>query len=104
MMATNRSNGSNGERFPSPATLKQLRTALARYVASGSADEQSVCDALAVLAEEAQARQLRAEAMLIVFKEVWAELPEANAITDRAERDRLLDRVVRLCIDSYYQR
>ena len=103
MMAPDRSNESEGGRFPSREALALLRGALSRYITAGR-DEQPVCDALGVLAREAQERQLHAEQMLIAFKRVWAEMPEVQSIPGDAERKRILDRVVKLCIDSYYKR
>lgn len=100
MTAHDRSHGSNGGRFPSDETLAILRDALARCLA-GEIDESGVCDALGVLAREAQERQLRAEAMLIAFKRIWNEIPTT---LEPRERQAMLDRLVRLCIDSYYKR
>ena len=42
--------------------------------------------------------------MLIAFKRVWNEMPEVRAIPDEADRKRLLSRLVKLCIDAYYNR
>lgn len=102
-MAPDRSNESGGERYPSREALALLRGSLSRYVAEDG-DEQPVCDALNVLAREAQERKLYAEHMLIAFKRVWSEMPEVQAIPAEAERRRLLDRLVKLCIDTYYKR
>jgi hypothetical protein len=103
MMAPDRSNDSEGGRYPSKEALETLRSALSRFV-RGMSDETDVCDALSMLAREAQNRQLYAEHMLIAFKRVWADMPEVQAIPDDAQRKRLLDRLVKLCIDSYYAR
>ena len=102
MMAPQRSHGSNGGRFPSSATLEALQAALRQYLSDPTEDEQ-VCAALEVLAREAQDRQLRAEDMLVAFKQVWGDLPEVNAIRDTTRQKRLLDHVVKLCIDAYYK-
>jgi hypothetical protein len=103
MMAPDRSHESNGGRYPSRKTLELLRTALARYL-HGAIDDEQVCDALDALAREAQDRQLHAEHMLIAFKQVWGGMPEVRAIQNTAERRRLLDHLVKLCIDAYYRR
>ena len=103
MMAPDRSNESDGGRFPSRESLDLLRAALSRYIADG-ADEEPVCDALATLALEARDRQLFAEHMLIAFKRVWGDMPEVQAIPADAERKRLLSHLVKLCIDTYYKR
>ena len=102
MMAPDRSNESGG-RFPSREALDLLRAALSRYIAD-SADEQPVCEALNVLAREAQDRQLYAEHMLIAFKRVWGDRPDVQKFPTEAERKRVLDRLVKMCIDTYYKR
>jgi hypothetical protein len=102
-MAPDRSNESGGERYPSREALALLRGALSRYIADRE-DEKPVCEALNVLAREAQERKLYAEHMLIAFKQVWGDMPEVHAIPAEAERRRLLDRLVKLCIDTYYKR
>jgi hypothetical protein len=103
MMAPDRSRESNGGRYPSRATLELLRAALARYL-HGAINDEQICDALEVLAREAQERQLHAEHMLIAFKTLWNDLPEADRVRDPAERKSLLDHLVKLCIDTYYKR
>ena len=102
-MAPDRSNESGGERFPSVGALTLLRGALSRFVKDGD-DEQPVCEALKVLAREALERKLYAEHMLIALKRVWGDMPEVQAIPAEAERKRLLGRLVKLCIDTYYKR
>jgi len=102
MMAPDRSNESEGEQFPSRESLEQLRTALSGYIATRG--EKPVCEALAVLAREAQERKLYAERMLVAFKRTWEEMPEVKAIPNEKDRRRMLDRLVKLCIDAYYTR
>jgi hypothetical protein len=102
MMAPDRSNESEGGQFPSREALEMLRAALSGYISTG--EEKHVCDALAVLAREAQERKLYAERMLVAFKRVWGEMAEVQAMPSEKERKRLLDRLVRLCIDAYYAR
>jgi hypothetical protein len=104
MMAYGRSESPTGGRFPSEEVRLRLRTALAGFLAGDDRDESETCAALASLAAEAQARQLGAESMLVAFKRLWAETPEVQAITDHTMQQRTLERLVRLCIDAYYQR
>ena len=101
-MAPDRSGDSEGGQFPSPESLAMLRSALSGYVATQ--EERPVCEALGVLAREAQERKLYAERMLVAFKRVWGEMPEVQSIQSEKERKRLLDRLVKLCIDAYYTR
>ena len=100
MMAPDRSNESEAGQYPSNESLETLRRALSGYIANR--EEKPVCDALTVLAREAQERKLYAERMLVAFKRVWGEMPEVRALASEKERKRLLDRLVRLCIDAYY--
>jgi hypothetical protein len=104
MMAPKRSQDSNGGRFPSPETVELVRIALTRYLAREMSEEREVCDALAVLATEAHDRQLHAEDMLVAFKNLWYAMPEVSAIVEREEQQRILRRLVQLCIDAFYQR
>src|SRR5215210_1451153 len=101
MMAPDRSNESEGGRFPSQEALQQLRQSLSRYLRDSS-DEGPVCEALGVLAREAYDRKLYAEHMLIAFKRVWTEMPEVQTMSSDADRKQMLSRVVKLCIDTYY--
>jgi hypothetical protein len=103
MMATDHSREGNGGRYPSRATLDLLRASLARYL-SGEIDDEQVCHALDVLAREAQDRQLHGEHMLLAFKDAWHDMPEVERIRDPSERRRLLEHLVKLCIDAYYKR
>jgi len=102
MMAPDRSNESEGGQFPSQESRDLLRTALSAYVATR--EESPVCEALGVLAREAQARQIYAERMLVAFKRTWGEMPEVKAIPNEKDRKLLLDRLIKLCIDAYYAR
>ena len=102
MMAPDRSDESEGGPYPSHESLELLRTALSGYIAGG--DEKPVCSALALLAREAQTRKLYAEQMLVAFKRVWREMPEVQAVASDKERTRMMERLVRLCIDAYYAR
>ena len=106
MMAPAQSNGPTDGRFPSAATLALLRAALGTYLRSRQSadDEAAVCEALEELAREAQERHLHGEHVLLALKEVWHDMTEVAAIGDRRERQRLLGRLVTLCIDVYYRR
>ena len=102
MMAPDRSSESEGGQFPSHESLELLRASLSRFLTTG--EEDAVCESLDVLAREAHERKLYAERMLVALKRVWAEMAEVQAMPSEKERKRLLDRVVRLCIDAYYAR
>lgn len=93
-------------RFPSDDTRAELQVVLGAFVRGGGkpTDEDAVCVALRRLAAEAHDRQLHGEHLLVAFKRVWSEMPEVRAFREAGERQRLLDRLVTLCIDAYYRR
>lgn len=90
------------ERFPSATTIALLRDSIPEFL-QDSDREAEVHRGLTRLATEAKARGLRAEEMLIVFKNLWTTLPEVQPALDRTERQRLLGRLVTFCISEYYQ-
>lgn len=103
MVARVRSHDSDGERFPSNETLRVVQTALREYLADPAEDDR-VCDAFTELAREADARQLRAEGVLVAFKKIWNEMPEVKSLPDHGDRERILTHLVKLCINAYYTR
>ena len=78
-----------------------LRAAIARR-ARGEASEGELGAALRRYARDAQRRHLRAEEVVIAFKSMWRALPEASDAFERQEQQRLLERLVTLCIREYY--
>lgn len=87
--------------FPSATTIALLRDALPEMI-QHSDREHEVQRGLTLLAAEARAHGLHAEEMVIVLKNFWTTLPEAQHALDRGERQRLLGRLVTFCIDEYY--
>jgi hypothetical protein len=94
------------DRTPSPPTLdpqtiEALRAALARSVAQGNhADDlhQLLCKA----AEEARAKGILAERLLVILKEVWYSLPEVAKSKSAAAENALLQELISRCIQEYY--
>ncbi len=56
--------------------------------------------ALTQLSDEARAKGVRAEQLIILLKQVWNGLP--MPAVPRDERARMLERLVTLCINEYY--
>lgn len=106
MMAPDHSHGPTGGPFPSDETLALLRARLADFLQGDqtAAQEEAVCEALGQLSAEARDRRLHGEHVLLAFKTLWQNMAEVAAIRNSAERQRLLNRLVTLCIDIYYQR
>lgn len=103
MVAHVRSQESDDERFPSPETLRLVQRSLRGYLA-GESDDERVCEAFTHLASEADARQLRAEGVLIAFKKIWSDMPEVQSLPAHGDRERILTHLVKLCINAYYTR
>lgn len=91
--------------FPSPGTRARLHVEVAAYLRGprSAAAERRVCAALEELAREAHEQRLYGEQMLLAFKHLWQDMPEVAALADRREEQRLLGRLVSLCIDTYYE-
>ncbi len=83
-----------------PATIAALQSALREYVSTGSSSSLQEC--LARLAEEARARHILPEHLLVVLKETWNALPQVRAMADSRQQARLLERVITMCIKEYY--
>lgn len=103
MVARVRSQDSDDERFPSHETLHFVQRSLREYLA-GESDDERVCEAFTELAREADARQLRAEGVLVAFKQIWSAMPEVKSLPAPADRERILTHLVKLCINAYYAR
>ena len=59
-------------------------------------------ETLALLADEARTRHIRAEQLLVVLKETWNSLPQVRGMADSTQQARLLERVITMCIKEYY--
>ncbi len=88
-------------RLVSLDTMAALREAIRRHLAGPSTDRQ-LREALHRLSDEARAKGLRAEHLIILLKQVWRELPEALQTVEPQEQQQVLARLVTLCIDEYY--
>lgn len=60
--------------------------------------------AVAVTVREARARALRAEELIVAFKELLAGLPELAAPERRLEAAHFRERLITECIRAYYAR
>ena len=85
------------------ATIVGLRDALTRQIKSGASDGADLRCALERLATEARCKKIGAEKVLVIFKQVWHAMPEVRLATDRAEKNRVLERLVTICIEEYYR-
>lgn len=81
-------------------TTATVRAALREYLASGSSS--GLQHSLLTMAEDARAKMMPPEQVLIALKDIWNALPEVRAMTDSGNQIRLLQRVVTMCIKEYY--
>ena len=80
------------------ATNRALELALRPPHADGNSDLQTV---MRELCAEARHNGTRPEELIVLFKKTWAERPELRTMS-REETGRLLDQVVTMCIEEYY--
>ena len=83
------------------ASIDALNAALQRYVERGE-DGSELTDVLRRVAEEARAKHMHAEQLLITLKDVWYALPAIRKMPDGDQQNRLLQRLITLCIRQYY--
>jgi len=84
-----------------PETIDALRTALARSVAQGNhADE--LRELLCRAAEDARAKGIQAEQLLIILKDIWYTLPALASASSTDVENALLQELISRCIQEYY--
>jgi hypothetical protein len=98
MMAYDSSPGPN---HLAEETIDAVRSALVAYVGAPS-DGTRLREALRAMADEAHAKSMLAEQLLVVLKDIWYSLPDVRAMRDGTHQVRLLQRVVTMCIKEYY--
>jgi hypothetical protein len=92
-----------GPTLPNAVTeehLQAVRRAIARY--SDGADSAELRRALKALAREARERSVAPEQLLVLLKSIWYELPAVRSAPADAERTRVLQQLVTMCIKEYY--
>jgi len=82
------------------ASLAALASALQNY--AHKADPTDLQPALQCIATEAREKQMRAEQLLVVLKDIWYSVPQIAQAPQGEQQNRLLQRVVTLCIREYY--
>lgn len=78
-----------------------LEKALASFLANPS-DSKDVESALRVITAEARQKQMHAEQLLVILKDVWFALPPIRATPSGAPQHALLQLVITQCIREYY--
>jgi hypothetical protein len=85
----------------SAASRTALRTALERYLEQ-PASSVELQESLRAVAAEAREKRIHAEQLLVIIKDIWYGLPQIAGATVSDEKNRLMQRVVSLCIREYY--
>ena len=83
------------------ASIALLESALQGYL-SGRDTDGALQPVLRTIAREAREKRLLAEHLLLALKDVWFSLPEIRSAPVGEPQQRLLQRVVTLCIREYY--
>lgn len=84
------------------ATIVALRDAVLRIWNQPQEGDGPLHAAIAQMVAEARARSLRAEDLIVAFKDLLARLPDLNAPDRRLEAVRFRERLITLCIKAYY--
>lgn len=88
--------------MPSHAAIDALRQAL--HVRPGeTVSDARVRSALRMICEDAHRHGLRAEHLLIWFKQIWRKLPEVQPEPFDRTRNELLQHIISMCIREYYE-
>jgi hypothetical protein len=85
----------------SASAIAGLEKALASFLADPS-DSKRVEGALRVITAEARQKQIHAEHLLVVLKDVWFALPAIRETPSGEPQNALLQRVITQCIREYY--
>lgn len=84
-----------------PATVEALRAVFARSIARGNHTAE-LHDVLCNAAHEARNREMPAERLLIVLKDLWYGLPDVSASASPDVQRHLLQELISRCIAEYY--
>lgn len=84
----------------SASSVDALKTALKTYLGTGGSESLQVT--LHAIAREARERNMHAEQLLVLLKDLWYALPQVASTQGSEEQSKLLQRVVSLCIREYY--
>jgi hypothetical protein len=88
-------------RVLSGAGVVALRSALQAQL-RGEWPDGALRRAIRVMCDEAHRNGLRAEQLLVILKDAWSSLPEVARLPTGGTRERLLDRIVTMCVEEFY--
>jgi hypothetical protein len=84
-------------------TVESVRRALERDLQTpASESDPGLRAALHALAQDARAKAIPPEHLLVTLKGIWQSLPTVEHARDHDEHLRVLQRVVTICIKEYF--
>lgn len=86
----------------SAETTATLRAAVLSHLERGADGDERLGRAVSIVVAEARERQMRAEELILAFKNLYDTLPEPKSAVARAEQMHLRERLVSACIRAYY--
>ena len=93
------------DRMPSPRleapTLDALRGVMQRAMRKGDHGTE-LQDVLALAARDAREKEIHAEHLLVIMKDLWHSLPDLRGAADADRQNELLQELISRCISQYY--
>jgi len=93
------------DRTPTPRleadTLEALRTVMQRAMRRGD-HGQDLQQVLSRAAAEARDKDIHAEQLLVMMKDLWYSLPDVRQAEDTDRQTELLQELISRCISQYY--
>ena len=82
--------------------MKELRTALTGQLQQPEGPTQELTVLLKKVTLEAHDRDIKAEELLVIFKQLWIALVESLRPQNADQYERVRQSLVTLCIQAYY--
>jgi hypothetical protein len=83
-------------------TLAALRASVLRHWNNPADGDADLREALNRVAAEAHERGMRAEELIVAFKQLWEDMPELHGHGSRADEVRFRERLITMSIKAYY--
>jgi hypothetical protein len=82
--------------------MKELRTALTEQLRQPERPTPELSNLLKRVASEARQKGVRAEELIVIFKQLWNSLAESMRPQNVDQYERIRQNLVTLCIQAYY--
>ncbi len=86
----------------SRSVSEALRQGIAARLRSPVGSSPELREALRMACDEAKNRGLRAEQLIVMFRQTWNSLPEVQTLPPGPRRSDVLAEVITLCLASLY--